>query len=421
MTVTNLALVGPFLPYRGGIAQHTTQLCRALRSHAEVHAFSFSRQYPAWLFPGDGDIEPGCESYREPGVKYELDSLNPLTWYKTLGKVLATPSRVVVMPWWTVYWAPCFRYLAGALRRHDRRVVFMCHNVVDHEASFLKKAAAREVLRKANAFCVHNPSEAAELEALLSAPRVAVHPHPVYVHHPTARAALQRRAGLELLFFGLIRRYKGLDVLLEAVARMQRRDVRLRVVGEFWEDREQTERHIEELGLGDRVELVPRFVSQQEAAEYFALCDAVVVPYRSATGSGVVAHAYGYGKPVISTRVGGLPQVVADGETGRLVPPEDPEALARVLDELTPEMLRGFGERIASTSDRLTWDGLARAVLDLAAELDESDRSKVRTLHRPGAEPVSGHDASPHRTTPSVPATRQDREGAIRRSQRSRM
>jgi glycosyltransferase involved in cell wall biosynthesis len=358
------------------------------------------------LFPGEADVEPGYESYREPGVSYELDSVNPLTWHSTLRRIVAAPSRVVVMPWWTVYFAPCFRYLAGALRRRGRRVIFMCHNVVDHEASPLKKATAREVLRMADAFCVHNPSEAAELGALFDAPRVAVHPHPVYVHHPAAKGTLQRRAPLELLFFGLIRRYKGLDVLLRAVARMRRRDVHLRIVGEFWEERAESERRIVELGLADRVELVPRFVSQEEAAEYFAACDAVVLPYRNATGSGVVAHAYGYGKPVISSRVGGLPQVVIDGETGRLVPPEDPEALAQVLDGLTPELLRDFGEHVVAARARLTWDGLARTLLELAADLEGEQSSTRARRNGLRAVPLGGNGSAPAR--PRGPIITQD-------------
>jgi glycosyltransferase involved in cell wall biosynthesis len=177
---------------------------------------------------------------------------------------------------------------------------------------------------------------------------------------------MPREHALELLFFGFVRPYKGLDVLLEALAMLPRDlDVRLTVAGEFWHGAEEARAQISRLGIGNRVTIVDRYLPQEEVADYFARADAIVLPYRSATGSGVVAIAYHYEKPVIVTAVGGLPDVVEEGVTGFLVPPEDPRALADTIARLPDADL----DRMAVAArrfkeSRLSWAGMARTVLD---------------------------------------------------------
>jgi glycosyltransferase involved in cell wall biosynthesis len=173
-------------------------------------------------------------------------------------------------------------------------------------------------------------------------------------------------ARLELLFFGIIRPYKGLDVLLEAMALLKRTDVHLAVVGEFWRDKEQTLRRIADLGIGDRLELVPRFVSEQEAADYFTRADAVILPYRSASGTGIVPMAYHYGKPVIASRIPGLEDAVVDGKTGFLVAAESTQDLAAAIERIQPEQLCALLPHIDAFKAGMTWEGLADTLLELA-------------------------------------------------------
>ena len=176
---------------------------------------------------------------------------------------------------------------------------------------------------------------------------------------------LSRRAQLELLFFGFVRPYKGVDVLIEAMAQLRRRDVRLTIVGEFWQGLDATMARVEALGLSGIVDLVPRFVAEQAAAEYFGRADLLVLPYRHATGSGVVAMAVHYGKPVLASRVGGLEDVVLDGQTGYLVEPGSAQALAGRIDRITSEELAAMRLPIERLKARMTWDGLVVALLDL--------------------------------------------------------
>src|SRR3990167_3932962 len=117
-TAPQLIMIAPILPLRSGIAQYSTLLHRALTATGPLWTISFSRQYPAWLFPGAGDRDPEYQGYNEPGVEYGIDSLNPWTWRRWLRISLAHKPDAVLMPWWTVFWAPCFWYLAYAFRRN---------------------------------------------------------------------------------------------------------------------------------------------------------------------------------------------------------------------------------------------------------------------------------------------------------------
>lgn len=358
-----VVVIGPVPPFRGGIAQHTAMLARALSNVTHTTVISFLRQYPSWLFPGASDRDPDAAPLDDPTPRFTIDTLNPCTWRKAIREIAAFAPDLVVIPWWTFFLAPCFSYLASACRRRGWHVRFLCHNVVDHEAARWKLALARFVLTKGGSYVTHSRSDAQNLRRLVPDAEVFVHPHPIYDQFPPSSRRLPRRAARELLFFGLVRPYKGLDVLIEAMGLLKGENVALSVVGEFWGGRDETDGRIRELGLGERIELVPRYVSDAEAADYFARADAVVLPYRGATGSGVVALAYHYDKPVIASRVGGLADVVEDGRSGYLVPPGDPDALAAAIRGLDHADLAGMARAITEVKTTMSWDHLARAIV----------------------------------------------------------
>lgn len=359
-----VALVGPLPPFRGGIAQHTTLLRAALGKRSELLAVSFTRQYPAFLFPGKSDREPDGRRIADADCRYLIDSLNPFTWQAAFKCIRAHSPELLVIPWWTVFWAPCFWYLAWRCRRAGIEVRFLCHNVADHEAVAWKTALTKVILAQGGSFVVQSQQEKRDLETLCPGSRIQVHPHPLYDQFPKPNAAPSPRAELELLFYGFVRPYKGLDILIEALGLAQDKALRLTVAGEFWAGLEDIRRRIDNLGLTGKVELIARYVSAQETAEYFARADALVLPYRSGTGSGVLSIAYHYGKPVIATRIGAFCDVVRHQETGFLVPPESPAALARVIDGLTREQAASMAPAIRDFARTMTWDSLAQSVLD---------------------------------------------------------
>jgi glycosyltransferase involved in cell wall biosynthesis len=361
-----VGVIGPVLPFRGGIAQHTTQLLRALAAKADVLAISFTRQYPKLIFPGESDRDPAFEGQVEGHTEYLIDSVNPFTWSTAVRRMKAFRPDMVVLPWWQVYWAPSFAHMAWRLRRAGIPVVFLCHNVTEHEAAAWKRAVTRWVLSFGSGYVVQTNLDREHLLELIPTAKPVLHLHPAYDQFPPATGRLAPEHALELLFFGFVRPYKGLDLLIEAMGLLPRdMDVRLTVAGEFWHGPEETRARIEELGIADKVEIVAGYLSEQDVAEYFGRAHALVLPYRSATGSGVVAIAHHYEKPVIVTRVGGLPDVVEDGVTGFVVEPDSPAAIADAIVSLADRDMSGMAEAVRRfKAEKLTWEGLADAVLE---------------------------------------------------------
>ena len=372
VTSPTLGLIGPCFPFRGGIAQYTTALHRVLLPNCNLQTVSFKRQYPAWLYKGKSDLEPGYEGYREPGISYTLDPLAPLTWLKTAKHLANHAVTKVIISWWTVFFAPCFWFIERFLEKNGIGTIFLCHNVTDHEPAPWKTFIAKSVLTGKNGFLVHSQMDKAFVRHFAPRARIAVHPHPVFNHFPPPRRSLPRRARLELLFFGLVRQYKGLDVLYDAMNLVEGEDVFLTVAGEWWLHHNNLKRNLKE---AKNIELIDRYIPEQEVTEYFHRADVIILPYRSATGTGVIPLAYHYGKPVIASRVGGIPDVVRDGLSGRLVEPENPPALADAI----LAFLHGTpfsGEGIREASENMSFESLATCILHFVEDGGEDEEKR---------------------------------------------
>lgn len=339
-----ICVVGPTYPYRGGIAHYTTLLVTHLRAAGHVTRFySYTRQYPRFLFPGKTDKDPSTVPLRTE-CEYILDPMNPLTWWQLCRKVRADAPDVLVLQWWVPYWTPSLTFISRWIKRNTTiRVVYICHNVVPHEGGgMLDRRFAMTVLRRGDMFIVHSEQDRYRLLALLPRAKVIKIHHPSYVelaNQSTTHASAALREQLELpndrpvlLFFGFVRPYKGLEYLIQALPHvLEVLPVHLLVVGEFWSSSQFYEAYAREFGVEHAITFVNRYVPNEELEPYFDLSEVVVLPYISATQSGVVQLAFGFGKPVITTRVGGLHEVVEDGRTGLIVPPQDENALAEAI------------------------------------------------------------------------------------------
>ena len=374
------ALLGPVHPYRGGIAHYGALLARELAREDEVAAFNYRRLYPGLLFPGRTQFDASANPLDVPAPRL-LDSVAPLSWRRTAAAIAATGPDAIVCHWWQPFFGPALGAVLGrlaALAPACSRLL-LCHNVLPHERRRLDRWFAQPALAGAQGFLVHSESDAAVLRGLLPAARVRVHPHPSYeallmeggaLTREEARAALgiapQARV---LLFFGYVRAYKGLDLALRALAQLTDPRLQLWVVGEFYEPRAQTEALIAELKLNDRVRIVDRYVPNEEVGRYFQAADLVLQPYRSATQSGIAQIALAAGRPVLATRVGGLPEQIEDGVSGLLVPPENPAALAAAIQRFFDHALADtLAPGIAAARARFAWSGLGAALRALAAE-----------------------------------------------------
>jgi glycosyltransferase involved in cell wall biosynthesis len=373
--MTRFCLIGPTYPYRGGIAHYTTLLAQHLREEYETLLISFSRQYPRWLFPGHSDRDPSERPLRTD-AEYLLDPLNPLSWWQTLRRIQAWQPDVVVIPWWVPFWAPAWAVLGrGVKRLRPRpRLLFICHNVLPHEIGPVMRRVLpfglRLALAAGDGFVVHAQSEARKLRHFLPQANIQVSPHPTYAALTEATTALPMALPTDrplLLFCGLIRPYKGLDVLLEALA-LVIRPCHLLVAGEFWQGgRELHQAQIERLQLETRVTMIDEYLPNEILAACIQRADVVVLPYRQATQSGILQLAFGQGKPVITTTVGGLVEVVQHNETGLLVPPENPQRLAAAIDRFFDEELGGlFAENLGRENGRFAWSHLIETLIQLS-------------------------------------------------------
>lgn len=373
--MSRVALVGPVPPWRSGVADQDERLLRALkRLGVEPVVVTFWRMYPPFLYPGRADRGEGAISGGLGEVHEILDGWNPFSFVAAARFLAARGTDLVVLPWWTSFWAPHALLLLSTLGAERPAAVrlLLCHNVWDHETGPLRAALTRTVLRRADRLVVQNARAEAELRVEFPEKPVAVLPHPsepraILSDRAEARARLGVPADVPVfLFSGILRPYKGWDLLLDAFRQLRREvpSALLVLAGEPWGDAEAlraaaaapvtVKRALSgEVARFSNVRMELRYLPEDERALWFAASDAVVCPYRHATGSGIAADALAHGRPVIGTRVDGLLDVVEEGVSGLLVPPGDASALAEVLlrfvrERLGPRLSAGAALRAAA-------------------------------------------------------------------------
>jgi len=303
-----ITIIGPVYPYRGGISQFTTSFAQELGlSGADVQVISFQRQYPSWLYPGQSDKDPSSQ-HHEVCADYVLDPLYPWSWIRAVKRITSFRPDMVIIQWWTTFWSPAYFWICSSLSRHGISCVFTIHNVIPHEKRLLDVLLCRLALSQGKAFITLSPNESKRLEALLPGARIFQSSLPVPRMNLTAQNRDEARAVMGipekqpvLLFFGIVRPYKGLRVLLDSLAILKKEGLtpRLYVVGEFWEKVEDYQRVIQDLGLQDQVVLENHYVPNEELGRFFASADAFIAPYIHGTQSAAIKTAMGYGLPVL--------------------------------------------------------------------------------------------------------------------------
>lgn len=371
--VTRVVVIGPVYPYRGAIAYCTQRLAKELRATAEVSLLSFSRQYPAPLYPGQSDVDPTVRDLAPAGARYALDVLNPLTWLREGLRLRREKPDVVVICWWVWVWAIPYLVITQMLCRSTRLFV-QCHNIDDKEPRWWKGALANRLFRRADLLIVHSARSVEEVRERLGNAGVEKTVQlflpviPIGREIPERNEA-KRRLGLEnrkiAMFFGQIRPFKGLDIALRAWREVDG-DILLLVVGEIWfGDEPRYRKIVSEEGLEDRVLFVSRYVPDAEVADYFSAADVVIASYRYENQSGVAMNAFHFGRPVIATAVGGLPDIIEHGVNGMLVPPADPEQLALAVNRFFDSEDRPRLEQGArAAAAKYSWERYGSAVAE---------------------------------------------------------
>ena len=368
-----ITILGTAYPLRGGIAHYNALLASALGASHTVDTVTFKRQYPAFLFPGKTQQESG-ETMIAPPAPQLVDSINPLNWVRVGRLIRDQRPDVLVFKYWLPFFGPCFGTIARIVRSNNHtRILCICDNVLPHERRPLDVSFTRYAFAAVDAFIVQSSAVERDLQQLLPRALYRHVPHPVYnifgaaIDKDKARANLGFKDERIVLFFGYVRRYKGLHVLLQAMPHLLAHfPVRLLVVGEFYDDEQAYREQIQALGLEHAVTIHSDYVPNERVGEYFSAADVVVLPYLSATQSGIAQIAYNFDRPVIASNVGGLAEVVIDGLTGYVVPPEDPEALAQAIAKFyREEREQEFAVQVREEKRKYTWENLVIAIEEL--------------------------------------------------------
>jgi glycosyltransferase involved in cell wall biosynthesis len=346
-----ISIIGPAYPLRGGIAHHVYWLQQQLTARGHiVQVVSFRKLYPGMFFPGTSEVDSSGLKL-DAGALPILTPLNPATWLRAFKLVKSSSPDVVVFEWWQPFFAPLVGTLTRCLRRSGVHCLIECHNILPHERLPLDGLLIRFALSAADHLITHSANDRKELLARVPGKTVSVSPLPSLDEFstPSPRA----RDGRTILFFGKVRKYKGLDVLLAAMPSvLSRIECELLVVGEFYDSIEKYQQLIRNLGIENHVRLDNRYVPNEEVPAIVDRADVLVLPYLSASQSGVARIALSNRLPIIASRTGGLSESVIEDVNGLLFPPGDSSALAdRIIEYFSANLGSGFARNMLTASD----------------------------------------------------------------------
>ena len=377
MNSTNpIILIGPAFPLRGGIAHFNESFAYSLVDAGyPVELVSFYLQYPSVLFPGKSQKSDG-PAPANLKIHNWLSSVNPLSWSKAAKKIVKLKPRLVVIRFWIPFMGPALGAVARKLRKKGIHVIGLVDNAIPHESRGLDTTLSKLFFNNCSAFFTLSESVANDLKQLAPGKKVETSPHPVYdIFGDTIPMSLARQnLGLSqdqkyVLFFGFIRAYKGLDLLLQAFADKAIQNIKLIVAGEFYEDEQKYLNLINELGLKDTVIIRSDYIPQEEVKNYFCAANLVAQTYKTATQSGVTQIAYHFERPMLVTNVGGLAEIVPDGKVGYVVEP-NPGAIASAIARFFSENRESaFAENAAIEKERFLWSHFTRKFMTFAEDI----------------------------------------------------
>jgi glycosyltransferase involved in cell wall biosynthesis len=364
-----IAFLSTFYPYRGGIAQFNAALFHALEKENQLKAFTFSRQYPDLLFPGKTQYTTQNDQADEIPALRTLDSLNPFTYYSTAKKINQFEPDLLIISYWMPFFAPSLGMVAKLVRKKGTKVISILHNIIPHEPKIGDLTLNRFFVRQNDACITLSQAVAQDLQKLSPTKKHSFHPHPIYEHFGEKihkEIACERlkipKDKKTLLFFGLIRDYKGLDILLEAFDNLSDEYILL-IAGECYG---KVDKYLELISKNKNKKQIfdhIRYIPDQEVPLFFSAADLLVLPYRTATQSGVVAISYHFDLPVIVTDVGSLKELVGKHEIGLVVSkPDSTEITVAIQAFFDNDLKPKFQKNIKQFKTKYSWDSLAKEI-----------------------------------------------------------
>jgi len=369
-----IVILGTAWPYRGGLAVYNERLAREFMSEGhQVEIWTFRLQYPSFLFPGKTQYSEEPQP-QDLTITREMNSINPLNWLKVGRKLRKAQADLVIIKFWLPYMSPCLGTIARLAKRCGKtRVVSILDNIIPHEKGLADRILAKYFVNSTHGFVAMSDSVLADVKELDSKRPKVFCRHPLYDNfgEKVSREESLKFLGLDagkryMLFFGLIRDYKGLDLLLRSYAdsRFRQMNVRLIVAGEFYSGSEKYFTLEKELGLEGMVIWKSDFVPDSQVKYYFNASDIIVQPYKSATQSGVTQIAYHFEKPMLVTNVGGLAEIVPDGKVGYVVEPDETQIADRLVDFFQNSRQDQYIDGLLQEKQKYAWSNMTSAVIE---------------------------------------------------------
>ena len=375
-----IIILGTAYPFRGGLATFNERLARQLQTEGhEVEVITFTLQYPSFLFPGKTQYSSE-QAPADLHITQQVHSCNPFNWWKVGNKIRRMQPDLLISCYWMAFFAPCYGIIQRIAKRNGKtRCIGLVHNMIPHEPNLLDKLLAPFYVRHTDGFVALSESVVKDIDSLdkQTKPK-ASYPHPIYDHYGAQMEKNEACQALDLdpekqymLFFGLVRAYKGLDLLLDAFGKVkdQLPDLRLIVAGEFYEDEEKYRAQLYFNKLNDRVIIHNDFIADADLCKYFGAADLIVQPYKSATQSGVTQVAFHFEKPMLVTNVGGLGEIVHDHKMGYAVEPNAEAIAEAITDYYTNNRQADYTQYLIQQKENYSWSGLTNAFMNITKQL----------------------------------------------------
>ncbi len=367
-----IAFLSSFYPLRGGIAQFNAALYRAFEKEHQIKAYTFSRQYPNVLFPGKTQYVGKDDNVDIIPSTAVLDTINPLTFYSTAKKILDFKPDMLISKFWMPFFAPSLGMVAKLLKKKGVKNICIVDNVLPHEPKPFDRAFINFFVRQQDGFIVMTEQVKNDLLSIRQNAKYSLFPHPLYDHFPKKieKETARNQLGISyekkvLLFFGFIRSYKGLDILVDTLKKLDG-SYHLIIAGEDYGAYNSISKQIKELNVENKVTQIVKYISDSEVPAIFSAADVLVLPYKSGTQSGIVGISYHYDLPVIATDVGGLKEMLAPYSTGLIVDKPDSDLIKEKIEfYFNNNLYTEFSKNIANYKKMYNWQNLSKAITEL--------------------------------------------------------
>ncbi len=370
-----ISIFSAFYPFRGGIAQFNARLVRSLEKENEVSAFTFKKQYPDFLFPGTSQFVGENDLVDKIEAKRIVSTFNPFTYLRAARTIKNTNPALFITNYWMSFFGIFMGLLASKQKKETVKLAII-HNLIPHEKRFFDKWLNSFFLKRYDGFIVMSDSVRNDLLTSKPDAKYIQLNHPWYDHFGEKIAVSEACEKLKIsplkktiLFFGLVRDYKGLDLLIDAFSELND-EYQLVIAGEVYSNLQKYESQIAASKAKDRIYFFNQYVPDTDVQLYFSAADVCVLPYRTATQSGITATSFHFEVPIIATNVGGLKEIIGKSELGLIV--EEPNSILlkeAISSYFENNMKEKFQINIRKEKESNTWAKFANSLISFSKTL----------------------------------------------------